>query len=93
MHELLTVAARMGSGAVVDDDLLLAAVTRKHSLLEADEEGHEVVLVGRRSQLHHSSVFEAGTDGAEDCGSHLTGVADVQHRLLLLRPALRLHLH
>ena len=93
MHELLTIAARVGSGAVVDYDLLLAAVTRKHSLLEADKEGHEVMLVGRRSQLHHSSVFEAGTDGAEDCGSYLTGVAYMQYRLLLLRPAFCLHLH
>ena len=83
----------MSSGTVIHDDLRLGPILRQHSLLYVEEERHEVQLVRRRRQLHHPSVFQARSNSSNHRGSHLLCISDVQLRIILLRPALRLRLH
>ena len=45
IEEGLAVAAGVGSGAVVEEDLSLGAVPGQHGLLDVHQEGHEVLLV------------------------------------------------
>ena len=92
MHELLAISARVSSSPIIDDYLLLLAILGKQRLLETDEEGHEVLLVGRRSQLHHSAVLQTLADRTEDSHPHLSSVLHMEHWLVLLGPAFRLHL-
>ena len=76
-HELLAVSARVGPRTIVDDDLLLGAIPGQDGLLHVVEERHEVLLVGGRSQLHHSAVLEAGTNRSNHCHSHLPCISHV----------------
>ena len=79
--------------AVIYDDLLLGAVPGKNRLLDVVEERHEVLLVGGGRQLHHTAILKTLANRADHCDSHLASITNVEHRLLLLRPALRFHLH
>ena len=93
MHEVLAILACVSSSSIVHDDLLLSTVSRQHGLLQVVEERHEVLLVRRASQLHEAPLLQASANRSNHSHPHLPSIANVELRVVLLRPALLLALH